>query len=67
MANNHSIDPVNDLEPVSNPSFNINFSGNIIIEAKKKILEETKKYLVGYIIWIDRSKLSQRNTGAIAY
>ena len=64
VACNYSIDPADGVEPVPNPDPNINFSGNIIIEAKKKALEEARKYRAGNIFWVDGSKLSQGNAGA---
>ena len=66
VASNHSIGPADGIEPVPSLSFDINLSGNIIIEAKNKALEEAKKYRAEYVIWVDGSKLSQGNAGAAA-
>lgn len=64
VACNYSIDPADGVEPVPNPGPDVNFSGNVIIEAKKKALEESKKYRAGNIFWVDGSKPSQGNAGA---
>lgn len=66
VASNYSIDPADGVEPVPNPGLDIQFSGDIIIEAKKKALEEAKKYWTGKVVWVDGSKLSQGNVGATA-
>ena len=66
VASNYSIYPAVGVEPVPNPGLDINFSGDIIIEAKKKALEEVKKYRAGNVFWVDGSKLSQGNAGAAA-
>lgn len=39
------------------------FSGNITIAAKKKALEEARKYRAGNVLWVDGSKISQGNPG----
>lgn len=67
MAYNHSINPADGVEPVPNPSLDINFSENIVIEAKKQALKEVKKYHAGYVIQVDKSKLCQGNAGEAAY
>ena len=64
VAGNYSIDPADGVEPVPNPDLDINFSGDIIIEPKKKALEETKKYRAENVFWVDGPKLSQGNTGS---
>lgn len=66
VVSHYSIDPADGVEPVPNPGLDIKFSGDIIIEAKKKALGEAKKYHTGHIIWVDGSKLSQGNAGAAA-
>lgn len=50
VAGNYSIDPADGVKPLPNPGLDIKFSSNIIIEAKKKVLEEAKKYHIEYII-----------------
>lgn len=47
-------------------TYTASFSGNIIIEAKKKALEEAKKYHAGDVFWVDGSKFSQGHVGAAA-
>lgn len=66
VASNHAIDPADGVEPVPRPRYDSNFSKIVIIEAKKKALEEAKKYRAGFVIWVDGSKLSQGNAGAAA-
>lgn len=58
VADNYSIDPVDSLELVLNHGFDINFSENIIIKAKKKAFEKVKKYCASNVFWVNRSKLS---------
>lgn len=67
VASHYSIDLADDIELVSYPGLNINFSANIIIDAKKKILKEAKKYYAKKDFWIERSKLSEGNIGAAIY
>lgn len=50
VASNHSIDPADGVEPVQNFGPSTIFSGNIIIEAKKKALEEARKYRAGNVL-----------------
>lgn len=50
MATNQIIDPVNGVEQVLSPSFDINFGKNIIIKSKKKATEKEIKYDAGYIV-----------------
>lgn len=45
VACNYFIDSADYIKSVLNPGFNINFSKNIIIKVKKKVLEKVKKYL----------------------
>lgn len=66
VAGNYFIAPADGVEPVPNPGSDINLSGEIIIEAKKKAMDETKKYRSGNVFWVDGSKLSQGNAGAAA-
>lgn len=63
IANNYVIDSANRIEPVQNFGFNVRDCINIIIEDKKKMLEEAKKYCAYNVFWINRFKLNQRNTG----
>lgn len=44
VASNYFIDLADGIKLVSNLGLDINFSRDIIIEAKKKVLEEVKKY-----------------------
>ncbi len=57
VANNCAIDPADDVEPAPSPGLEIYFSGDIVIETKKKALEEAKKYRTGNVVWVDGSKL----------
>lgn len=50
MASNYAIDPADGVEPVPSLGIDINLSENIIIDAKKKALEEAKKYRAGRVI-----------------
>lgn len=50
MACNHSIDLVDNIKLIPNPSLNINFSRNIVIEAKQKASKKAKKYRAGHVI-----------------
>lgn len=61
VASNHSIDPADGVESVPNLEPAAGFNGNIIIEEKKKALEEAKKHCTGAVLG---SKLSQGNVGA---
>lgn len=67
VANNFIIDLTNGIEPIPNLGLNIYFNRNINIEAKKKILEEAKKYCAGNNFQINGSKLSKRNAEAVVY
>lgn len=60
----HSIDPANGGEPflVTTPDFYC--KRKIIIQHKKKALQEAKKDRTGLVFWTDGSKLEQGNTGA---
>ena len=40
------------------------FTGDIMIECKKRALQEAKKYRTGLFLWTDGSKLDQGNIGA---
>ncbi len=64
VASNCAIDPADDVEPAPTPGLEIYFSGDIVIETKKKALEEVKKYWAGNVVWVDGSKLGQENAGA---
>lgn len=44
VASNYFINLADDIESVPNLGLDINFSRDIIIEAKKKAMEEAKKY-----------------------
>lgn len=59
VADNYSINLANIVKSILNLSLNINFSENIIIKAKKKILEKSKKYYIKNIFQVDRLKFSQ--------
>ena len=65
IASNHSIDPTDGVEPVENLKLGAKFSENVIIEEKKKVLEEAKKCRAGSVIGTDGSKLSQGNVGSV--
>lgn len=58
VASNYSIDLANDVELVLNSGLNINFTRDIIIEAKKKILAEAKKYRIRNIFQVNGLKVS---------
>lgn len=64
VASNHSIEPADGLEPVQSFGPGTSFSGNITIEAIKKVLEEAREHRAGKVFWVDGSKLSQKNAGA---
>lgn len=49
VACNYSIDLADGVKSVPNPSLDINFSGDITLEAKKKALEVAKKYYAGNV------------------
>lgn len=40
------------------------FTGDIMIECKKRALQEAKKYRTGLVLWTDGSKLDHGNAGA---
>lgn len=65
IASNHSIDPTDGVEPVENLKPGAKFSENVIIEEKKKVLEEAKKCRAASVIGTDGSKLSQGNVGSV--
>lgn len=67
MASKYFIDLADDVKQIPNLNFDINFNRDIIIEAKKKIIEKVKKYRMGKVFWIDRSKLFYRNTEVATY
>lgn len=50
IASNHSIDPTDGAEPVENLKPAAKFSENVIIEEKKKVLEEANKCRAGSVI-----------------
>lgn len=60
VTNIYFIGLADSVESVSNPGFNINFSENIIIEAKKKAIEEVKKYYLGNIFLVRQIKAQPR-------
>ncbi len=64
VASNHAIDPADGAEPVQSFGPDVRGCVNVIIEGKKKALEEAKKYRAGYVFWVDGSKLSRGNAGA---
>ena len=64
VASNHAIDPADGVEPVQSFGPDVRVCGNVIIDGKKKALEEAKKYRPGDVFWVDGSKLSQGNAGA---
>lgn len=63
VASNNAIDPEDGVEPVQSLGPNAGFSG-IVIEEKKKAVEEAKKYGTGHAFWVDGSKLRQGNAVA---
>lgn len=63
VASNNAIDPADGVEPVQSLGPNAGFSG-IVIEEKKKAVEEAKKYGTGHAFWVDGSKLSQGKCGS---
>ena len=56
--------PADGVEPEQSFGPDVRVCVNVIIEGKKKALEEAKQYHAGDIFWVDRSKLSQGNAGA---
>ena len=64
IASSHSIDPANGINPIETFAPSFNFGGKVIIEEKKKAVEEAKKHRPRIVIWTDRSKLAHRNAGA---
>ncbi len=67
VASNCAIDPTDSVEPTPSPGLEIYFSGDIVIDTKKKALEKAKKCRAGSVVWVDGSKLGQGNVGAAAY
>lgn len=65
IADNYSIDSADGVEPVQSFGPAICFTGSIIIEEKKKALQEAKRYRAGSIMWVDGSKIDGKNAGAI--
>lgn len=63
VASNNAIDPGDGVEPVQSLSPNAGFC-DIVIEKKKKAVEEAKKHRTGHVLWVDGSKLSQGNAAA---
>lgn len=64
IASNYSIDPEDGVEPVESLRPTGDFSRNIVIEEKNKVLEKAKKYWLGSVMWTNRSKLGKENVGA---
>lgn len=60
-ANNSFVDLANGVKSIRNFGLNINFSRDIIIEAKKKVSEKIKKYYIRNFFQKNRSKLSYKN------
>lgn len=57
VASNCGIDSVDGVKSVSSFGLEISFSGDIVVKTKTKALEEAKKYRLGNVVWVDRSKL----------
>ena len=60
----HSIDPAEGVEPVENMMSDKLFKADVIIQCKKKALEEARKNQPGLVLWTDGSKLNQGQVGA---
>lgn len=43
------------------------FTGDIIIQHKKKAFHEAQKYRTGLVLWTDGSKLDNGNFGSTVY
>ena len=52
IASSHSIDPADGIEPVESFAPSSNFGGKVIIEEKKKAVEEAKKHRPGIVIFV---------------
>ena len=57
MASKNVIDSSNEVDQIQSVSLNASFC-DIIIEEKKKVIEEVIKYGISHIFWINRPKLS---------
>lgn len=66
VASNSSIDLANGIESVPSPDIEIYSNRDIVIETKKKVLEEAKKYWADNIVEVDGLKLSQGNVRVTA-
>ena len=58
------MDPAEGIEPVENSGAATPFPGEIVIETKKKAIEQAKRQQVGTVFWTDGSRLDTDNIGA---
>ena len=66
VSSNNAIDPADGVEPVEGVGFTNEFSGTIIIEEKKRAVQEARRYQAGTVMWVDGSKSDQGDVGAAA-
>ncbi len=64
MTVDHSVDPVERVEPVEKVASNSFFTTKVIIKNRNEALEGAKKDRTGLIFWTDGSKLDQGHAAA---
>ena len=64
MSDNNAINPPDGVKPVDAVRFINQFSGTIIVEEKKRAVEEPKRFWTRTVICVDESKSDQRNVKA---
>lgn len=62
----HLIDPTDGVEPIETMKQD-KFQGTIVIQSKKNIIKEARKYRPSLVMWIDGSKLDQCIGAAVCW